>query len=151
MAKGYLVDAELRCIRFRMPGSSRNIRCSISFNTLAQSFGAESSQAEDAFVLHRQSIAQIAKRLISGGRPDDADGWMWIRTGDCSPRLEAELKAVTEDRKRPYRIKAAGTSSVVRCEVLTVAQREAYALAARMKANVRIYRGSQLVEIIKPS
>ena len=44
MAKVYLVDAELRCIRFRIPSSSRNIRCTISFNTLAQSFGAESSQ-----------------------------------------------------------------------------------------------------------
>ena len=151
MAKGYLVDAELRCIRFRMPGSSRNIRCSISFNTLAQSFGAPlPSQAEDAFVQHRQSIEQIAQRLISGGRPDDADGWMWIRAADCSPGLEPE-QAVTEDRKRPYRVKAVGTSLVVRCEALTVAQREAYALAARMKGNVRIYRESQLVEIIKPS
>ena len=87
MAKGYLVDAELRCIRFRIPGSSRNIRCTISFNTLAQSFGAESSQAEDAFVLHRQSIEQIAERLISGARPADADGWVWIRTADCELRV----------------------------------------------------------------
>ena len=58
---------------------------------------------------------------------------------------------MTEDPKRPYRVKVAGTTLVFRCEVLTVAQREAYALAARMKANVRIYRGSQLVKIIKPS
>src|SRR5262249_2897681 len=93
MAKGYLVDVELRCVRFRMPGSSRNIRCSISFNPLAQSFGAPlASQAEDAFVQHRQSIDQIAQRRVSGGRPVDADGWMWIRTADCSPRLETELK-----------------------------------------------------------
>ena len=92
MAKGYLVDAELRCIRFRIPGSSRNIRCTISFNTLAQSFGAESSQAEDAFVQHRQSIEQIAERLVSGGRPTDADGWMWIRVADFQQRPEPELK-----------------------------------------------------------
>ena len=93
MARGYLVDVELRCIRFRMPGSSRNIRCSISFNTLAQAFGAPlPSQAEDAFVQYRQSIERTAERLISGGRPVDADGWMWIRTADCSPRLETELK-----------------------------------------------------------
>jgi hypothetical protein len=65
MAKGYLVDAELRCIRFRIPGSSRNTRCSISYITLAQSFGAGSpSQAEDAFVQHRQSIERIAERLV---------------------------------------------------------------------------------------
>ncbi len=84
MPKRYLVDEELRCIRFRIPGSSRNIRCTISFNTLAQSFGAAlPSQAEDAFVQHRESIERIAKRLISGGRPTDPDGWMWIRTADC--------------------------------------------------------------------
>jgi hypothetical protein len=93
MAKGYLVDAELRCIRFRIPGSSRNIRCTISFNTLAQSFGAASSQAEDAFVQYRQSIEKIAERLVSGGRPTDADGWVWIRTTDCSPRLETPSNA----------------------------------------------------------
>ena len=58
---------------------------------------------------------------------------------------------MTEDSKRPYRVKVAGTTLVVRCEVLTVAQREAYALAVRMKLDVRVYRGSQLVEIIKPS
>lgn len=93
MAKGYLVDAELRCIRFRVPGSSRNIRCSISFNTLAQSFGAAlPSQTEDAFVQHRQSIERIAERLVSGGRPADADGWIWIRAADCSPRMEIEPK-----------------------------------------------------------
>jgi len=84
MAKGYVVDAELRCIRFRLPASSP---CTISFNTLALSFGAESSQAEDAFVQHRQSIEQIAKRLISGGRPTDADGWIWVRAHDCEPRV----------------------------------------------------------------
>ena len=93
MAKGYLVDVELRCVRFRMPGSSRNIRCSISFNSLAQSFGAPlPSQAEDAFVQHRKSIDQIAQRLISGGRPADADGWVWIRAADFHPRPEPELK-----------------------------------------------------------
>ena len=57
---------------------------------------------------------------------------------------------MTDDPKRPYRVKVAGTTLAVRCEVLTVAQREAYALAARMKADVRIYRANQLVEIIKP-
>jgi len=87
MAKGYVVDAELRCIRFRLPASSRSIWCTISFNTLALSFGAESSQAEGAFVQHRQSIEQIAKRLISGGRPTDADGWIWVRAHDCEPRV----------------------------------------------------------------
>jgi len=85
MAKGYLVDVELRCVRFRIPGSSSgNMRCTISFNTLTQSFGAaQPSQFEAAFVRHRQSIEDIAKRLISGGRPADADGWVWIRTADC--------------------------------------------------------------------
>jgi hypothetical protein len=84
VGKGYLVDEELRCIRFRIPGSSGNIRCTISFKTLARSFGATlPAQAEDAFVQHRQSIEHIVKRLISGGRPSDADGWVWVRTTDC--------------------------------------------------------------------
>src|SRR5215831_17395423 len=110
MAKGYLVEAELRCIRFRIPGGSRDIGCAISFNTLAQSFGAAlPSQAQDAFVQHRQSIEQVAKRLISGGRPTDADGWMWIRAADCQPR-GTPSQALTEDAKLPYRAEVSGTS-----------------------------------------
>jgi hypothetical protein len=86
MAKGYLVDVDLRCVRFRIPGNSGNIRCAISFNTLAQSFGATlPSQAEDAFLQNREPIERIAKRLLSGGRPADADGSVWIRTADCKP------------------------------------------------------------------
>jgi len=28
-------------------------------------------------------IERIPQRLISGGHPDDGDGWMWIRAADC--------------------------------------------------------------------
>ena len=53
-----------------------NIRCAISFNTLAESFGPMLlSQVEDTFTRNRESIERIAKRLISGGRPSDAEGW----------------------------------------------------------------------------
>jgi len=90
MANGYVVDAELSCIRSRISGSSRNIWCSISFNALALSFGTASSQYEGAFVHHRQSIERIAERLIADGRPADADGWMWVRAADC----EAPVRGV---------------------------------------------------------
>jgi hypothetical protein len=85
MAKGYTVDEEQRCIRFRIPAVNRNvIKCTISFDTLAESFGAKlSSRAEDIFEQNRTSIEHIAKRLIFGGRPVDANGWVWIRPADC--------------------------------------------------------------------
>jgi len=87
MAKGYIVDAESRCVKFIIPVARRNIKCIISFETLAQSFDATLPiQAERVFTRNRPTIEGIAQRLISGGRPDDGDGWMWIRAGDCRPR-----------------------------------------------------------------
>ena len=49
---------------------------------------------------------------------------------------------------RPYRVVVPGTSLVLRCEVLTIAVREAEKLAQRMKADVHIYQGEQLVKTI---
>jgi hypothetical protein len=83
--KGYIVDEELRCIRFVTPSASRHIKCIISFETLAQSFMATLPlQAESVFTRNRATIEQVAQKLISGGRPDDSDGWMWIRAADCA-------------------------------------------------------------------
>jgi hypothetical protein len=50
---------------------------------------------------------------------------------------------------RPYRLEVPGASLVQRCEHLTVALREAEKLAQRMKADVHIYQGEQLVKTIK--
>jgi Protein of unknown function (DUF1488) len=84
MAKGYIVDAESRCVKFVIPAARRHIRCIISFETLAQSFEATLPlQAESVFMRNRAAIERVAQRLISGGRPDDGDGWMWIRPADC--------------------------------------------------------------------
>ena len=82
--KGYIVDTDLRCVRFVIPAAPRSIRCMISFDTLAQSFGATLPlQAESVFTRNRATIERVAQKLISGGRPGDADGWMWIRAADC--------------------------------------------------------------------
>jgi len=35
-------------------------------------------QAERIYTRNRRRIERIAQRLISGGRPGDRDGWMWI-------------------------------------------------------------------------
>jgi hypothetical protein len=84
MAKGYLINEKLRCIRFKIPGRGGNIRCAISFDTLADSFGAmQSSDMEDVFILQREAIEAIAQKLVSAGRPVSADAWVWIRTTDC--------------------------------------------------------------------
>lgn len=75
MAKGYIVDEELRCVRFRVPGGRNIIRC--SFNTLAQSFGAAlPSQAEDALF----RIATLSKALrnasyLEADRATRTDGY----------------------------------------------------------------------------
>ena len=82
--KGYIVDEDLRCIRFITPSDSRHIKCIISFETLAQSFAATLPlQAESVFTRHRATIELVAQKLICGGRPGDGDGWMWIRAADC--------------------------------------------------------------------
>jgi len=82
--KGYIVDEELRCIRFITPAASHHIKCIISFDTLAQSFAATLPlQAESVFTRNRATIEQVAQKLVSGGRPGDGDGWMWIRAADC--------------------------------------------------------------------
>ena len=84
MAKGYVVDVESRCVKFIIPAARRHIRCIISFETLAQSFGATLPlQAESVFTRNRMTIERIAQKLIAGGRPGDGDGWMWIRAADC--------------------------------------------------------------------
>jgi len=84
MAKSYVVDAQLRCVKFVVPAGIHNIRCMISFETLAHSFEATLPlQAERVFTRNRAAIERIAQRLVSGGRPGDAAGWMWIRAADC--------------------------------------------------------------------
>jgi len=84
MAKGYVVDPELHCVKFVIPAGTYNIRRMISFETLAHSFGATLPlQAERVFTRNRATIERIAQRLVSGGRPGDGDGWMWIRAADC--------------------------------------------------------------------
>lgn len=84
MPTGYLVDEKLRCIRFKIPGRGGNIRCAIAFDTLTYSFGAMlPSQTEDVFIQNRVSIEVIASKLVSGGRPVNADGWLWVLTSDC--------------------------------------------------------------------
>jgi len=84
VAKGYLVDERLGYIRFKIPGRGGNIRCAISFHTLADSFGAlTSSKTEDVFIQNRESIEGIAKKLVSEGRPVNDDGWIWVRSSDC--------------------------------------------------------------------
>ena len=50
---------------------------------------------------------------------------------------------------RPYRVVVDGISLNVNCEVLTVAVREAEKLAQRMKADVHIYKGAELVRTVK--
>jgi len=77
MAKGYLVDNAQRCIRFRIPGSGRPVKFAISFDTLAQCFGALAP--EQAFKENRKAIHATAEQLLSSGRPAEADGWVWIR------------------------------------------------------------------------
>ena len=77
MAKGYLVDAELRCIRFRIPGSSRNIRCTISFNTLAHSFGADGVVVDtEQGLSNALSAAVKSKRTTVIGVRIDASGYV---------------------------------------------------------------------------
>ena len=84
MPRGYVVDADLRCIKFVVPAARYNIRCMISFDTLEHSFEPTLPlQAERVFTQNRATIERIAQRLISGGRPGDAAGWMWIRAADC--------------------------------------------------------------------
>jgi len=84
MVKGYLVDQELGCIKFKIPGRGGNIRCAISFHTLTDSFCAlTSSKTEDVFIQNRESIEGIAKKLVSEGRPVNDDGWIWVRSSDC--------------------------------------------------------------------
>jgi hypothetical protein len=84
MPRCYVVDAELRCIKFVVPAARYNIRCMISFDTLAHSFGATLPlQAERVFTQNRAIIERIAQKLISDGRPGNRAGWMWIRAADC--------------------------------------------------------------------
>jgi hypothetical protein len=91
VGRGYLVDENLRCVRFGVSDRGQIIECVISFDTLDLAFRTiPVSQAEAVFIQNRDAIEGTAKRLISSGRRADVDGRIWIRTVDCiegaSPR-----------------------------------------------------------------
>ena len=56
---------------------------------------------------------------------------------------------MTEDSKRPYRVEVTGSSLAIKCEVLGAALREARSLSDRMKVDVHVYKGSQLMATVQ--
>ena len=52
------------------------------------------------------------------------------------------------ERPLSYRVEADGGWFIVRCEVLTIALREAEMMARMIRSDVRVYHGEQLVQTI---
>jgi hypothetical protein len=60
-----------------------------------------------------------------------------------------QLNPPMPDRRLPYRVETADGSFVVRCEVLTLALREAEKMAHMTQTEVRVYHEEKVVQTVR--